>query len=126
MTELLTTTDKWACRMVAQSLVAYGVRHVVASPGSRNTPLLMAVARTPELKVHPVVDERSAAFIALGMARTSGTPVALVCTSGTAMLNYGPALAEAYYSGAPLIAVTADRPQPWICLLYTSDAADEL
>ena len=114
MTELLTTTDKWACRMVAQSLVAYGVRHVVASPGSRNTPLLMAVARTPELKVHPVVDERSAAFIALGMARTSGTPVALVCTSGTAMLNYGPALAEAYYSGAPLIAVTADRPQPWI------------
>ncbi|MDE6629046.1 MAG: 2-succinyl-5-enolpyruvyl-6-hydroxy-3-cyclohexene-1-carboxylic-acid synthase [Muribaculaceae bacterium] len=107
-------TDKWTCRMVAKALAAYGVRHVVASPGSRNTPLLMAVARSGMLKVHSVVDERSAAFIALGMARVTGTPAALVCTSGSAMLNYGPALAEAYYSGVPLIAVTADRPDAWI------------
>lgn len=100
--------------MVAQALTAYGIRHVVISPGSRNTPLLMAVARTSELKVHTVVDERSAAFIALGIARATGKPTALICTSGSAMLNYGPALAEAYYSGVPLIAVTADRPAAWI------------
>lgn len=100
--------------MVAQALTAYGIRHVVISPGSRNTPLLMAVARTSELKVHAVVDERSAAFIALGMARATGKPTALICTSGSAILNYGPALAEAYYSGVPLIAVTADRPVAWI------------
>lgn len=100
--------------MVARALTAYGIRHVVISPGSRNTPLLMAVARTPELEVHAVVDERSAAFIALGMARATGKPTALICTSGSAMLNYGPALAEAYYSGVPLIAVTADRPAAWI------------
>lgn len=108
------TTDKWTCRMVAKALSSYGIRDVVASPGSRNTPLLVAVARSRELKVHAVVDERSAAFIALGMARVTGRPVALVCTSGSAMLNYGPALAEAYYSGVPLIAVTADRPAAWI------------
>ncbi len=105
---IIRNSDKWACRQIAASLAAFGVCRVVTSPGSRNVPLLMAVARRGDLEVHSVIDERSAAFIALGMASLSGEPVALVCTSGTAMLNYAPALAEAYYRHIPLIAVTAD------------------
>lgn len=100
--------------MVAECMCAYGVRHVVTSPGSRNAPLIMAFARREEFVVHSVVDERSAAFIALGMAGISGEPVALVCTSGTALLNYAPALAEAYYRHIPLVAISADRPSEWI------------
>ncbi len=111
---IIRNSDKWACRQIAASLAAFGVCRVVTSPGSRNVPLLMAVARRGDLEVHSVIDERSAAFIALGMASLSGEPVALVCTSGTAMLNYAPALAEAYYRHIPLIAVTADRPAEWI------------
>ena len=89
-------------------------REVVCSPGSRNTPLLIAAEARSELKKTVVVDERTAAFIALGKSMVSGKPVALICTSGTAVLNYGPALAEAYYQGVPLIAITADRPAEWI------------
>lgn len=100
--------------MIAQALSAYGVRHVVTSPGSRNAPLLMALARCGNFELIPVIDERSAAFEALGIADVSGRPVAICCTSGSAMLNYAPALSEAYYRGIPLIAVTADRPEVWI------------
>lgn len=105
---------KYNCRLVAQALVAYGVRHVVVSPGSRNAPLVMAVTRAGALKPVSVIDERSAAFVALGLAGVTGAPVAMVCTSGSAMLNYSPALAEAYYRKLPLMAVTADRPGVWI------------
>lgn len=105
---------KYNCRLVAQALVAYGVRHVVVSPGSRNAPLVMAVTRAGVLKPVSVIDERSAAFVALGLAAVTGAPVAMVCTSGSAMLNYYPALAEAYYRKLPLMAVTADRPGVWI------------
>lgn len=105
---------KYNCRLVAQALVAYGVRHVVVSPGSRNAPLMMAVTRAGALKPVSVIDERSAAFVALGLAAVTGAPVAMVCTSGSAMLNYAPALAEAYYRKLPLAAVTADRPAVWI------------
>lgn len=105
---------KYNCRLVAQALVAYGVRHVVVSPGSRNAPLMMAVTRVGALKPVSVIDERSAAFVALGLAAVTGAPVAMVCTSGSAMLNYAPALAEAYYRKLPLVAVTADRPAVWI------------
>jgi 2-succinyl-5-enolpyruvyl-6-hydroxy-3-cyclohexene-1-carboxylate synthase len=108
------TSDKWGCRELIAALKAYGVRHVVTSPGSRNAPLLITAARTPELHVTSVIDERSAAFIALGMATISGEPVALICTSGTALLNYAPAVAEAYYRETPLIVVSADRPAEWI------------
>lgn len=111
---IIRNSDKWACRQIAAALAAFGVSRVVTSPGSRNVPLLMAVARHGDLEVHSVIDERSAAFMALGMASVSGKPVALVCTSGTAMLNYAPALAEAYYRHIPLVAVTADRPAEWI------------
>ena len=74
----------------------------------------MAFSRRNAFKVHSVIDERSAAFIALGIAEITGDPVALVCTSGTAVLNYSPALAEAFYRNLPLIAISADRPVEWI------------
>lgn len=108
------TTDKYSCRCLARALTHYGVRQVVVSPGSRNAPLAVALARSPGLECRVVVDERSAAFIALGMAIESGEAVAVVCTSGSAALNYAPALAEAYYRRIPLIAITADRPEEWI------------
>ena len=107
-------TEKTVCRMIARALAAYGVRRTVTSPGSRNAPLLMALARAGNIDTIPVIDERCAAFEALGLADVSGEPVALCCTSGSAMLNYAPALAEAYYRGIPLIAITADRPEAWI------------
>lgn len=107
-------TAKYTCRQVAAALAAFGVTDVVTSPGSRNAPLLMAVARRSDLRVHSVVDERSAAFIALGIAEISLKPVALICTSGSALLNYAPAISEAYYKKLPLIVISADRPSEWI------------
>ena len=106
----MTNTDKKICILLADTLYKKGVRKVVVSPGSRNTPLIVAFSRHPELEVYSVVDERSAAFIGLGMARAMAAPVAICCTSGTASLNYSPAVAEAFYSSVPLIVITADRP----------------
>lgn len=108
------TTDKLSARVLAELLVAHGVERAVLSPGSRNAPLLVALERTEGLECSVVVDERSAAFMALGMAIQSGRPVALCCTSGTALLNYAPAVAEAYYRHVPLVVVSADRPEEWI------------
>ena len=108
------TTDKNSVRQLASLLVSYGVSTVVMSPGSRNAPLLVAFERQPEIETHMVIDERSAGFIALGMADAKSEPIALVCTSGTAPLNYAPAVAEAYYRKIPLIVITADRPYEWI------------
>lgn len=107
-------TAKAYCRTILDVVSAHGVREVVCSPGSRNTPLLIAAAARAELHKHVVVDERCAAFMALGIAAASRKPVALVCTSGTALLNYAPAVAEAFYQGVPLIVITADRPSQWI------------
>lgn len=95
-------------------LAAFGVERVVCSPGSRNAALLQSAEHCEALEKYVVVDERSAAFMALGMATVSGKPVALVCTSGSALLNYAPALAEAYYQGVPLVVISADRPSEWI------------
>ena len=108
------TTDKATCRMLIDLLPRYGVRHAVVSPGSRNTPLIVAAAREQRLATSVIIDERCAAFVALGMAEASGAPVALICTSGTALLNYAPAVAEAFYRQVPLIVITADRPDEWI------------
>lgn len=108
------TTDKVSCSIIVELLEKHGVKHAVLSPGSRNAPLIVAVARCDELHKTVVVDERSAAFIALGIASVSGQAVALVCTSGTALLNYAPAIAEAYYRRLPLIVISADRPVEWI------------
>lgn len=110
----LITTDKLGCRLLVESLNSYGIRDIVVSPGSRNVPLIMAAARCGYFRIHEVIDERSAAFIGLGIAEISGLPVALICTSGTALLNYAPAVAEAYYQQLPLIVVSADRPREWI------------
>lgn len=98
---------------IAGALEAAGVRHVVISPGSRNTPLVFAfdaLERAGKLKIHVVLDERVGGFVALGIARATGEPVALNCTSGSAGAHWAPAIAEAQRSALPLIAVTADRP----------------
>lgn len=99
------------CAAIFRRALAFGVSNVVISPGSRNTPLTVAALRTPELRCHSVVDERSAGFFALGLARASRAPVALVCTSGTAAAHYFPALIEASYDGVPLFVLSADRPE---------------
>ena len=99
-----------ACAAFGAELAAQGVQHCVISPGSRSTPLALTLARTPELRNWIRLDERSAAFFALGLAKSSGRPVALVCTSGTAAANYLPAITEAHWSGTPLIVLTANRP----------------
>lgn len=91
-------------------LVHSGVTDVVISPGSRSTPIAMVLAEHPNLNIHIQVDERSAAFFALGIAKATGTPTALLCTSGTAAANYFPAIAEAKISRVPLVVLTADRP----------------
>ncbi len=102
------------CRQIIDLLQAHGVRTAYCSPGSRNAPLLLALEACEEIIKQVVIDERSAAFQAYGCALIEQRPVAIVCTSGTAVLNYAPAVAEAYYSGVPLIVISADRPKEWI------------
>lgn len=92
------------------ALARAGVRHVVASPGSRSTPLVLCADAHPTLDVHVRIDERSAAYFALGQALGCGQPSLLICTSGTAAANYLPAVAEAHNARVPLVVVTADRP----------------
>lgn len=87
-----------------------GVMHAVLSPGSRNAPLIISFARNKKIRKHIIPDERSAGFIALGIAQKLNQPVVLCCTSGTALLNYAPAIAEAFYREIPLIVLSADRP----------------
>lgn len=96
--------------LLLRSLLQNGLSHVVISPGSRSTPLTMAAAVLPQLKKHVILDERSAAFMALGIGKTTNTPAALICTSGTAVANYYPAVIEARKSGIPMLLLTADRP----------------
>lgn len=93
-----------------EELARGGLQHAVISPGSRSTPLAVALWRQPEIEVSVIVDERSAAFFALGAAQATGVPVAMLCTSGTAAANYHPAICEADESALPLIALSADRP----------------
>lgn len=99
-----------AARGIVAGLAANGVRHAVVTPGSRSTPLVFAFADQQVVRPWLVIDERSAGFFALGLARATGTPVAIACTSGTAVANLFPAVAEANLSRIPLIALTADRP----------------
>jgi 2-succinyl-5-enolpyruvyl-6-hydroxy-3-cyclohexene-1-carboxylate synthase len=95
---------------LVEELARGGVRHAVISPGSRSTPLAVALWRQPEIEVSVIVDERSAAFFALGATQATGAPVAILCTSGTAAANYHPAICEADESAVPLVVLTADRP----------------
>lgn len=100
---------------LAQSIIEIcqqkGVQHIVISPGSRNAPLTIGFTNNPFFKCYSIADERCAAFFALGIAQQIQKPVAIVCTSGSAVLNYYPAVAEAFYSQIPLIVISADRPQ---------------
>lgn len=99
---------------LAQSILeickAKGLTDIVISPGSRNAPLTIGFANNPDFKCYSIADERCAAFFALGMAQQTKKPVAVVCTSGSALLNYYPAIAEAFYSQIPLVVISADRP----------------
>lgn len=97
-------------RAFFEELQRSGVEHICVSPGSRSTPLAVTAASVEGLRVWSQLDERSAAFFALGLAKASRKPVTLVCTSGTALANYAPAVFEAHYAGVPLIVLSADRP----------------
>ena len=92
----------------------HGIENAIISPGSRSAPLTLAFVRHKYLKCKVVADERSAAFIALGIAQQTDKPVVLICTSGSAAYNYAPAIAEAYFQKIPLLVLTADRPPEWI------------
>ena len=104
------TSEHAAARWLAADLAAMGLRYAVVAPGSRNAPLVLAFHHHPQIELAVAVDERAAAHIALGMALRTRVPAAAISTSGTAAVNFGPALAEAFYQGVPLIALTADRP----------------
>ena len=107
-------SDKYGVRALVDLCQRKGVTKVVISPGSRSAPLTISFANNPNFECLTIVDERSAAYFALGLARELREPVVLVCTSGTAALNYAPAIAKAYYQHVPLIVITADRPLEWI------------
>lgn len=104
------TSNHPGAAVLLQTWVACGLREVVVSPGSRNAPLVIAAQAHPELQLVTALDERSAAHVALGLALKTGRPAAVISTSGTAAVNHGPALAEAFFSGIPLVSITADRP----------------
>ena len=108
------TTNKIGVQHLANILYEKGLRTAILSPGSRNAPLTVAFNRHPGIECLSIIDERSAAFFALGMAQQSQKPVAIISTSGSAALNYAPAIAEAYYQQIPMLVITADRPTEFI------------
>ena len=96
---------------ILEIFLAKGITNIIISPGSRNAPLTIGFASNPAFQCYSIADERSAGFFSLGIAQQTKQPVALVCTSGSALLNYYPAIAEAFYSQIPLVVLSADRPQ---------------
>jgi len=109
MTDRAEENLNWG-KVIAQSLWAGGVRQVCISPGSRSTPIVLGLYLFQKIEIFVQVDERSAAFFALGMAKAQRRPVALLCTSGSAVSHYFPAVIEAFYSHVPLVILSADRP----------------
>ena len=107
-------SNKENVNILTALLVAHGIRHAVVCPGSRNAPIVHNLNECPDIKCYPVTDERSAAFYALGMTQALNEPMVVCVTSGTALLNVAPAVAEAYYQHRPLVVISADRPQQWI------------
>lgn len=108
------TSDKAAATLITEIFVSYGFDTIIISPGSRNAPLILSFGQHPEINALSIIDERSAAFFALGIAQQTGKTVAIACTSGSAALNYAPAIAEAYYQKIPLLVLTADRPPEFL------------
>lgn len=115
---------RWTTTLLS-SFYNHGVRHAIISPGSRSTPLTLAAAIHPGIQKRVVLDERSAAFIALGIGKSTGIPALLICTSGTAVANYMPAVVEAKESGVPMILLTSDRP-PKLRNLGSSQTVDQI
>ncbi len=109
LTARSTVNSCWGA-LTMEVLARLGIQTVITSPGSRSTPLTVAAARNPRIEALSILDERSAAFYALGLAKSTGRPVVLVCTSGSAAANYWPAVVEASMGGTPLLLLTADRP----------------
>ncbi len=108
------TTNKTGISLFIEECYRNGMRKVVCSPGSRNAPLVIALDEFSGIETLVIHDERSAGFFAMGMAQESNQPVGVVCTSGSAVLNYFPAVAEAFYQQIPLVIISADRPKEWI------------
>ncbi|RHJ91319.1 2-succinyl-5-enolpyruvyl-6-hydroxy-3-cyclohexene-1-carboxylic-acid synthase [Parabacteroides bouchesdurhonensis] len=107
-------SDKKNILQLTALLIEHGIRNVVLCPGSRNAPIVHTLANHSFFQCYSVTDERSAGFFALGLALQSGKPAAVCCTSGTALLNIHPAVAEAFYQQVPLVVISADRPAAWI------------
>ena len=107
-------SNKESVNQLTALLVKHGIRHAVVCPGSRNAPIVHNLNECPDIACYPVTDERSAGFYALGMMQALDEPVVVCVTSGTALLNLAPAVAEAWYQHQPLIVVSADRPEAWI------------
>ena len=107
-------SEKENVNILTALLVAHGIRHAVVCPGSRNAPIVHNLNECPDITCWPVTDERSAGFYALGMTQALNEPVVVCVTSGTALLNLAPAVAEAYYQHRPLVVISADRPEAWI------------
>ncbi|MDO5616473.1 MAG: 2-succinyl-5-enolpyruvyl-6-hydroxy-3-cyclohexene-1-carboxylic-acid synthase, partial [Cruoricaptor ignavus] len=107
-------SSKRSVQILAHLLKEYGLQDIIISPGSRNAPLAIHFGEMDEFNTFSIVDERSAAFVGLGMAKSTGKPVAVTCTSGSAVANYYPAVTEAFYQNVPLLLLTADRPEDYI------------
>ncbi|MGC6433018.1 MAG: 2-succinyl-5-enolpyruvyl-6-hydroxy-3-cyclohexene-1-carboxylic-acid synthase [Crocinitomicaceae bacterium] len=107
-------SNKIGVQLILQKCSSHGVKNLVFSPGSRNAPFVISINDDSDFKTYTIHDERSAAFFALGIAQQLNEPVAIICTSGSAALNYYPAVAEAYYQSLPLVVITADRPDEWV------------
>jgi 2-succinyl-5-enolpyruvyl-6-hydroxy-3-cyclohexene-1-carboxylate synthase len=107
-------SDKIIVRNLVEICAAKGIEHILISPGSRNAPLNIAFNEDGRFKCYSVPDERVAGFVALGIAQQTGKPAVITCTSGSAPLNYAPAISEAFYQQIPMLIITADRPQEWV------------
>ena len=108
------SSNKLIVQKIVSACESYGIKHIVVCPGSRNAPFSIAFDNHPAFSTYVVHDERSAAFFALGMIDQLGSPVAIVCTSGSAIQNFSPAVSEAFYRQLPLVVISADRPKNWI------------
>ncbi|MFS8119887.1 MAG: thiamine pyrophosphate-binding protein, partial [Microcoleus sp.] len=124
MLDFRNTNTLWAS-IIAETLQRLGLTTAVICPGSRSAPLTIAFAQNNQIETIPILDERSASFFALGIAKKSGVPTALICTSGTAAANFFPAIIEARESRIPLLIFTADRP-PELRDCHAGQAIDQV